>query len=440
MSQILRVAEIIMYSLANFVPYLALTIYVFYHHPRFSRPITTIICIAATLIQIGTRFWGTLAIYGNSVNIILVRLIAYTLLMWLAIRNHIGKILFIELIFSNISSFIMITAVCLENLLFEGQNHRMYCWHTTMIILLLHLILTLPFSITVRKRFRPTVETPPLEREWYYYWLIPGIFYLVWQYLIYGSDSTSAAEIRNPKNVLFLMIVNCGSLLVFYIIIWLNGQLHKNIELERKNHLMDLERLEYQILEERIQEAKKARHDLRHHIIMVEEYLNNQDYDHLKAYLQQYRDSLPEPHALSFCKHRSINSILLHYANQAHDHNIDFEVHLSLPEKIEVSDIDISVLLGNLLENALHACTEQKGTDRRITINGSATKHSLTFTIDNTFDHEIKRDKNGKLITTKKHGSGIGLESAKNIVECYNGIFDTSVQNNMFCVSFMLNL
>ena len=100
----------------------------------------------------------------------------------------------------------------------------------------------------------------------------------------------------------------------------------------------------------------------------------------------------------------------------------------------------ISVLLGNLLENAVDACAEQKSKDRRIIIKGKGDAHSLIFTIDNTFENEIKKNKHGELLTTKPTGNGIGVNSAKKIVQRYNGFFSADVKNDMFCVSFMLTL
>ena len=83
---------------------------------------------------------------------------------------------------------------------------------------------------------------------------------------------------------------------------------------------------------------------------------------------------------------------------------------------------------------------EQKQNKRRIIVKGKGDAHSLLFTIDNTCENEIKRNKNGELLTTKVSGNGIGVSSAKKIVERYNGFFSADKKGEMFCVSFMLNL
>ena len=219
----------------------------------------------------------------------------------------------------------------------------------------------------------------------------------------------------------------------------LDGQLVINLELERKNHYLDMEALEYQLLEERIEDARRARHDVRHHMIVLADFLNAGNYEQLKEYLDHYCQTLPDSHAITFCPHRTINSVILYFAHQAKERLIDFQVQLSVPEQLPVADTDISVLLGNLLENALDACMEFEG-EKRIIIHGNADMHSVFFTIDNTCGNSIQKNQKGQFLTTKKKGSGIGVESVKHIVERYNGVFTAKKKGEMFYVSFMLNL
>ena len=122
------------------------------------------------------------------------------------------------------------------------------------------------------------------------------------------------------------------------------------------------------------------------------------------------------------------------------EQQIDFDVQLDITKDLTISEQDISVLLGNLLENAIDACMEQKSSKRRIIIKGKADAHSLVFTIDNTCENEIVRNQKGEFVTTKSRGHGIGVTSARKIVERYNGIFSAEKKTEMFCVSFMLNL
>ena len=220
----------------------------------------------------------------------------------------------------------------------------------------------------------------------------------------------------------------------------LDGQLLKNIELEEEHHRHELEQIEYQALQERMEETRRMRHDLKHHIHMVNYYLEEKEYHKLQEYINTYRDSIPDGDKVRFCDHRVINNIIFYFASQAKIHGIDFDAKLSITEDMTMNDHDLSVLLGNLLENAIDACKEQQSSERQIVIKGNGDRHSLLFTIDNTYENELKKNKKGEFITTKPEGHGIGVNSSRKIVERYNGIFTADRSDEMFRVSFMLNL
>lgn len=435
-----RIFEIVLYALANFVPYLALSIYTFSNRLRFSKKITCGICVVAIAIQVVTRMWVAYTHSDNNLGVTLIRLFAYFVLFLVAIDARIGKILFIELIFSNIASFISITAICLESMFFTEFSHRLFCWHASLIMLALHLCITLPFSYAVSKKLKPMIDGNHMGKDWNYYWLVPVVFNVIWQFQLYGNDLSAIENVLNFRNTLYLLVVNLGAFGIYYIIILLSEQQMKNLELEQQNHYLDIEKLEYQALQERIERTRHARHDFRHHIIVMQDYLNHEEYDQLKEYLDTYQKTVPDTNAFLFCQNRAINRVLLFFATQARNNQIDFQVRLSIPETLKVSESDISVLLGNLLENALEACLEQKEGARRIIITGNGNANSLFFTIDNTCENEIRKNKKGEFLTTKPTGNGIGITSVKHIVERYHGVFSAEKNGNMFCVSFMLNL
>lgn len=440
MFSLARTLEILIFALCNFAPYVGLTYYIFQKHFRYSKAVTAIGCLLLFLVQFVTRYWSALHGINTSITMSILRLVLILFGYAILFDQRLGKILYIELIFANMGNFILIAAVCLERNLFPNIEHALYCWHTSVVMLLLHLLITLPWALEVRRYFIPMLDNRRVGNEWNYYWLVPTVFYIIWQYQINGGTKTGLENIQNPYNVVFLFIINFGSLLIYYIMLKLDGQLVKNLELEEQQRYQDLELVAFQTLQERMQETRRMRHDLRHHIHMVNYYLEEKEYDKLQEYVNTYRDSIPDGERIRFCENRMVNNILFYFAIQAKEQHIDFSVKLAIPDDLHVNDHEISVLLGNLLENAVEACAEQKDKKRRIIVKGKGDANSLIFTIDNTCENEILRDKKGELLTTKPHGNGIGVSSAKKIVERYNGFFSADKRGDMFCVSFLLNL
>lgn len=435
-----RTMEIFLFAICNFVPYVVLTYYIFKNHFRFSKAITILSCSLLFLIQFATRYWSAQQGINTSITMSILRLSIFLLGYAILFDQRFGKILFIELIFANMGNFILIAAVCLERNLFPDITHKLYCWHSSVVMILLHLIITLPWTREVKKHFIPMLDNHLVKKEWNYYWLVPTVFYIIWQYQINSGAKTGLENIQNPYNVIFLFIINFGALLIYYIMLMMDGQLAKNLQLEEEQHYRDLEHIAFQTLQERMEETRRMRHDLRHHIHMVNYYLEEKNYDKLQEYVNAYRESIPDMERIRFCDNRMVNNIIFYFASQAMEQKIDFQAQLVVAEQLSVTDHEISVLLGNLLENALDACMEQKETERRIIVKGKGDAHSLIFTIDNTCENEIKKNKKGELLTTKSHGNGIGVNSAKKIVERYNGFFSADKKGEMFCVSFMLSL
>ena len=435
-----RTFEILLFALCNFAPYVVFTYFIFEKHFRYSKITTGIVCTLLFLIQFATRYWSALQGINTSVYMSLLRLFVFLVGYAILFNQRFGKILFIELIFANMGNFILIAAVCLERNLFPDITHELYCWHASVVMILLHLVITLPWTREVKKHFIPMLDNHLVKKEWNYYWLVPTVFYIIWQYQINSGAKTGLENIQNPYNVIFLFIINFGALLIYYIMLMMDGQLAMNLQLEEEQHYRDLEHVAFQTLQERMEETKRMRHDLRHHIHMVNYYLEEKNYDKLQEYVNAYRESIPDMERIRFCDNRIVNNIIFYFASQAMEQKIDFQAQLVVAEQLNVTDHEIAVLLGNLLENALDACMEQKETERRIIVKGKGDAHSLIFTIDNTCENEIKKNKKGELLTTKSHGNGIGVNSAKKIVERYNGFFSADKKGEMFCVSFMLDL
>lgn len=439
MFSLTRTLEILLFSFCNFAPYVILTFLIFKKYQRFRQWITIAVCCLLFFIQFSTRYWS--AINGINTNIIMsiIRLTIFIGGYAILFRKRLGKILFIELIYANLGNFILIAAVCIERNLFPNIDHKLYCWHASTVMLLLHLVITLPWAFEVRRYFVPMLENSKVTKEWRYYWIVPLIFYIIWQYQINGGTRTGLENIQDERNIIFLFIVNLGALLIYYIMLILDGQLAKNLELEEQNHYHDIELLEYQALQERMEETRRMRHDLRHHIHMVNYYLEEKDYDKLQEYLNTYLESIPDGERIRFCENRIVNNILFYFATIAKENEIDFYAQVFIPNDISVNEHDISILLGNLLENAIDACVEQQFLKRQIIINAKADEHTIFFTIDNSCENEISKNKQGKFLTTKPKGQGIGLTSVQKVVERYNGVFSAEKRENMFCVSFMLN-
>ena len=69
-----------------------------------------------------------------------------------------------------------------------------------------------------------------------------------------------------------------------------------------------MQTLLYDSLKDKINEARRAKHDVRHHIAVMQEYLNTGRLDALSEYLKRYGESLPDDSLIRFCENTAANA------------------------------------------------------------------------------------------------------------------------------------
>ena len=97
-----------------------------------------------------------------------------------------------------------------------------------------------------------------------------------------------------------------------------------------------------------------------------------------------------------------------------------------------------SVVLGNLLENAIDGCKTVKNGEKKLKVRGKAAAGFVYLEIANTFGSTVRKNKSGDYLTTKAHGQGMGLRSVAQLVKLHQGEMDIDHQDGMFQVSVML--
>jgi sensor histidine kinase regulating citrate/malate metabolism len=116
------------------------------------------------------------------------------------------------------------------------------------------------------------------------------------------------------------------------------------------------------------------RHDARHHYRVLYEMALEMKNKEAEDYLSGLIDQTIKRENERYCQNQTINALLQYYIGWAMDEGVRCEVQASCGE-LTVSPIDLSAILGNSIENAIHACRQTDG-DRwlrvKIGIVGSA--------------------------------------------------------------------
>lgn len=436
-----RILEISLYSILSFLPFVGLALYPFRSQLRFSKPITLLLVAILTVIQISLGLTAAFYSGDNKGELSLISTVIYAVFYFTAVKAAFGKTLFTFLMLSNIANLVITLSKCAEGLIFgEAMALQPYRWTYSVCIAFVTLGVGVPLYLYFRTYYSDGITKQAGTPSWNYLWLIPTTFYLLWFWCFYGSDKTALEISLEPSSSIFILCINLGAFLVYHTVLLLINEQERNRTLTAQTHQLEIQNLQYENLNKQIAATRQARHDLRHHITVMDEYLTHKEYEKLHEYLQEYKKSLPGNSTLLYCKHNTINMLLLYFAQQANEKNIVFSVSASLPEQIAIPDNALSALLGNLLENAVEACQTVHNRQPQISVKATTQPDALFLQIENTYCQEPEKDANGRYLSSKRKGPGIGLESVQNIVAQYDGLLEIEPKDGCFRVSVLLNI
>ncbi len=214
---------------------------------------------------------------------------------------------------------------------------------------------------------------------------------------------------------------------------------NKLTELKMESNFLNVQRMQYKSFQDHLDEIRIMRHDIRHHLRLISSCLENGDTGALQELIQEYTRTLDDEVTNVYCQNTTLNMVLNYYAQLCQKNYIDFDVTIGAEVYFQsiLSENEIAVLFGNLLENAFDACLKQMSGMRKISVHAIRRK-DIIVTIDNTFVNSISRDSQNRFLSTKHSGYGLGTISAQNIVQRHQGTILFEARKDKFCVSIML--
>lgn len=166
--------------------------------------------------------------------------------------------------------------------------------------------------------------------------------------------------------------------------------LNHNHKLTQENTILYMQQEQYNTLNKAIEETRHARHDMRHHLSILNSFVKRKDWADLENYLSEMSKSIPSSE-LKLCENNAIDGVAGHYYHRYKDLEIPCVFKLELPKELSVSEIDICLVLSNLLENALEASMRTAPDKRRITV--FARMHSdnvVLIKVENFYNGVVK--------------------------------------------------
>lgn len=273
------------------------------------------------------------------------------------------------------------------------------------------------------------------------YWVlfIVTMFFDASVIIMLGSFILDALEVERRFIAVFsYMCVVIG--LLIQLVLLINTLVTRNVHKENEKlakQFLESQNEHYQYLEKREHETKKFRHDIKNHLILLENMINAHKYDEAKEYLDMINDKV-----ISFSNQISVNNgiadaILNRFYTEAKEKRITLKVSGHFPMDCYITAYDICTIFSNLLSNAIQAELEAEGKEVLVLI--KYTEDKVLLTIENDYVNELN-EVDGVFKTTKTDslGHGYGLSNVKECVEKNGGYLSIATDNHRFMAMVMM--
>lgn len=431
---------ILLFPFLDFLPFQIPRYRLFREKLRIPMHWIVLILVGMTAVYSAAFFWvNQSGIAGATTTLMRYGLILFaTLLSFFLIRDSFTKNMYTLLLMISYSFFVFGNANFIESHFFWdfSEQHPYLIYNGIRLALLL---ITYPFFLHFLNRtIRKTLAIED-KLVWKSMWKIP-LFSTLFGILYCTVTDIYAAATWQFLVSRYLMLG--GSCYVSFVLLKILDASEKRTQLEAALRYADrtiaAQKKQYDSLSTYIEESRRARHDLRQHLVVTQTYIEHNDLEGLHAYISQYQRTLPRETNTVYCRNDVVNAVISCYAELAAQQSVRFETLVEYPYPAPISNTDAVVLLGNLLENAVEACARQTNGEKWIRLHIKSTRSTIAITLDNSFSGKC-RTNGGTLLSSKRDGVGIGLRSIEEIAEKYNGFAEFQPDGCIFQSSVYLN-
>lgn len=266
--------------------------------------------------------------------------------------------------------------------------------------------------------------------------IITAIFILTYMFL-YESDNITSEDIISISIIFIVSILLAMLWIVNKIVLTLQNQLL----LEQQLRKWELERNYYDAISDSLSRLAKLRHDFKNYLIILQQYLLDGNHSAASSFISEISGKTASPLQIIITGNQTISAILNTKQDDCNKYEITFDVHIDFDKIFTLSDLDLVVLFGNLLDNAITASKQLSPENRFIYLSITQIDSHLSIICRNHFNGEIK-EKHGILLSTKKDTEnshhGVGMTNMNDVILQNNGTLNYHYTTSIFTVEIMI--
>lgn len=303
----------------------------------------------------------------------------------------------------------------------------------------LFILLLLFFVVRLKKQLIWLFHDVDEDRFWNTAWAAPVVITIL-GYLIFYLDETRI----HGKAAMFLMgVLTIGVLCVSFCLneialLRVAELMNDRREMEKVKWMQDVQRKDYVQLRAYMEQTARERHDFQHIVGTLQVMMRERRFQEAEEFCDAYfREDRTHRSRMDYCENPAVNALLNYYSAIADNSGVKLNVSSVVPEHLRISDADLCMLIGNLLNNAVQAAETVPENMRVIDLDLEKEEGgALYLSMVNPYAGERVKI-NGQYRSQKKNG-GIGLKSVMQITEKYHGQARFRDADGVFYTSVML--
>ncbi len=229
-----------------------------------------------------------------------------------------------------------------------------------------------------------------------------------------------------------------ANIFVFYIIDKQNDYIATKEKLKYTESHLATQVSHYEELYKYQNELRKYRHDSTNRNLAVIGLIRSEKYAEALNELTNTNEMFErEYNEFIFTNNPVLDSVIRAKKISANSKGITLVVHPQLPLQINIDPVEISVIIGNALDNAIEATVQVNDAPKEILLEIATNHNDLTIGVTNPVVNDV--DVNN-LTSTKKNkvNHGFGLASIEYIAQKYHGYIFYTCENKQFEISIIM--
>lgn len=200
----------------------------------------------------------------------------------------------------------------------------------------------------------------------------------------------------------------------------------------------ELIEIHYAEVENMYRQMRGWRHDYRSHIQVMKAHAAQGEWGALCAYLDQLENDLSTVDTVVKTGNPMADAILNSKISLARSKHIQVRADASVPVALDISELDLCVILGNLFDNAIEASLALPEEERLIRVYMEMKGEQLYISFTNLTAAGKREKREGRFRSTKGEGHGFGLVRIDAIVERLGGWLSRNSEEGAFTTEILL--